>query len=820
MAGTDETGGALDGIRVIDLATARGELTGRILADLGAEVVKIEPPGGSPSRRVPPFVAGREDAPDGSLFWAAMALGKRSVVLDIDDADDRERLKQLIAGADIVVESSEPGDMDRLGLGYEALRAINPSLLYVSVTPFGQTGPHAATPATDLTVEAAAGLLGFQGNGDRPPIPIGYPQAAFHGAAQAAADTIIALNERERSGLGQHLDTSMQAAVVGTLLTGTGAPPLTGGDPPGTGAARGAAPREIAPGVRIPSIAETADGWAMMTLVLGDVGNRSFASMMRWAAKEGALDEDLRDDTGQTWLQDLAAGRLTAEQVGRGLTQLLAFFRGKTKRELQDRSVAEKLLLAPAYTTADLLVDPQLHDRGYWRDVAGRTYPGPFALFSETPIRYRAPASTPGADQALLESPRRPAAPEVIGAEPRSDAFSGVRVADFAWVAAGPLISKALADYGATVVKIESEARLDVLRVIPPFKDNVPGIDRGHLPGNFNTSKLGMALNLATESGRAIAKRLIDWSDVVVESFTPGTMARWGFDYETLSKQRPDLIMLSSTLRGQTGRERSYTGFGAQGAAIAGFGAITGWPDRPPVGPHGAYTDFIAPRYAIAALAAAIFSRQRTGRGQYIDQSQVESAIHFLEPLVLDSAVNGRVAGPAGHDSDRACPHGVYATQGVERYIAIAVETTEQWHALRELASIDGFSAATFDEVAARIAQRSALDEVLKDWCLEQDPFELEHLLTTAGVPAHVVSRPTDLYADAQLSHRGFFVTLDHKEIGPTPFDGLPTQFSETPGRLRNAGPCLGQDTEQVLREILGMGSEEIALLAAEGVLS
>ena len=152
--------------------------------------------------------------------------------------------------------------------------------------------------------------------------------------------------------------------------------------------------------------------------------------------------------------------------------------------------------------------------------------------------------------------------------------------------------------------------------------------------------------------------------------------------------------------------------------------------------------------------------------------------------------------------------------------MAVAVETPEQWHALRELAASDGFSAAAFGEVAERIAQRSALDEVLKDWCREQDPFELEHLLTTAGVPAHVVSRPTDLYADAQLSHRGFFVTLDHQEIGPTPFDGLPPQLSETPGRLRNAGPCLGQDTEQVLRAILGMGSEEIAPLAAEGVLS
>jgi crotonobetainyl-CoA:carnitine CoA-transferase CaiB-like acyl-CoA transferase len=820
MVTTEVAPGPLDGIRVIDLTTARGELAGRIWADLGADVIKVEPPGGSPSRRTPPFIIGREDDGDASLFWAATALGKRSVVLDIDDPGERERLKHLIAGADVLVESSEPGHLARFGLGYEAMRELNPSLLYVSITPFGQSGPHAALPATDLTVEAASGLLGFQGDRDRPPVPVGYPQSSFHGAAQAAADAIIAMIERDRSGLGQHLDTSMQAAVIGTLLTGTGAPPLTGRDPPRTGAERGDPPRDLAPGVSPPTTLEVADGQAVITPVLGDVGDRSFGKMMRWAADEGALDEDLHDVSWSTGLQGLAAGGATPDQLSRGLAQLLAFFRGKTKHELQERAVAEKLLLAPLYTTADLLVDPQLQGREYWREVGGRTYPGPFALLSRTPIRHRAPAPELGADQHLLESPRRPAAPAPTMTEPRPDALSGIKVADFAWVGAGPLVGKALADYGATVVRIESETRLDVLRVIPPFKDNVPGINRGHPPANFNTSKLGLALNLATEHGRSSARRLIDWSDVVLESFTPGTMARFGFDYETLSKERPDLIMFSSTLRGQTGDERAYTGFGAQGAALAGLGAITGWPDRPPVGPHGAYTDFVSPRYGIAALVAAIRSRQRTGQGQYIDHSQVESAIHFLEPLVLDYTANGRVAGPAGHDSDRACPHGVYQTAGVERYVAMAVETPQQWHALRSLASIAGFGDAAFDDLGTRIIQRDTLDAILRPWCRDQDPLALERRLTDAGIPAHIVARPTDLYDDTQLAHRGFFVTLDHQEIGLVPLDGLPTQFSETPGRLRNAGPCLGQDTEYVLREILGMASEEIAELASVGALS
>jgi crotonobetainyl-CoA:carnitine CoA-transferase CaiB-like acyl-CoA transferase len=811
---------ALDGVRVVDLTTPAGELTGRILADLGAEVIKVEPPGGAPARCIPPFIRGRAGDPDGSLFWAAVALGKRSVMLDLDDPVDRARLLTLIKGADVLVESATPGEMDRAGLGYEALRPLNPGLIYVSVTPYGQTGPDAASPATDLTLEAASGLLGLQGDRDRPPVPVGYPQAAFHGAAQAAADAVLALYERERSGLGQHVDTSMQAAMVWTTVLGIGYPPFVGSDPPGSGEGRRGPPREVVPGVVLPTIVPVKDGWVLLTLTLGEVGNLSFAAMMAWAAAEGALDPDLGAISWRTWLVDVREGRLAAEQMRRGLAQLLGFLRGKTKRELQDRAAAARLLLAAAYTPAELLADPQLADRQYWQRVDGLVHPGPWARLSATPLRYRAAAPAPGADQHLLAAPRAPAAPAVHPDRPRGDILAGVKVADFAWVGVGPLISRALADHGATVVRVESETRIDVLRLIPPFKDNLPGIHRGHTPVNFNTSKLGLALNLATPQGYRIARRLVDWADVVVESFTPGTMARLGLDYATLSKDRPDLVMLSTCLRGQTGRESGYTGFGAQGAALAGFVAITGWPDRPPCGPAGAYTDFIAPRFGVAALAAALYHRQRTGRGQYIEQSQVESSIHLLAPLVLDAAVNGRDTAPHGHDSDRACPHGVYATAGVERYIAIAVETPAQWQALRAVAPLDDFAAPELADLQARLACRAELDNALRAWCCGQEPFVLAERLKRAGVPASVVLRLSDLYTDPQLAHRDFFVTFDHPELGPVPVTNLATRFSATPGRPRSAGPCIGQHTWYVLHEILGMAPDEIAALSAAGVLS
>lgn len=805
----------LDHIRVLDLSTARGELAGRVFADLGAEVIKVEPPAGCEARSLPPFANGnRAD----SLFWAAGGLGKRSVVLDIESDADRSRLLDLVPTADVFIESSTPGEMAARGLGYEQLSALNPGLVYLSVTPYGQDGPDATSLATDLTVEAAAGQVNLMGDGDRPPLPIGYPQAAFHGSTLGAADALVALHERERSGLGQHVDTSMQAAVIWTLLTANGFPTYTGGDPPRTGEGRNTPPQEMVPGVSIPRSAECADGWVVFTLVLGDAGARSFAALMAWADAEGHLSAELRAVNWLTWAEDLRAGTLSAELANGGLDAMRSLLKTKEKRELMDRAVSDRLLLAPIYNAADLRVDPQLVARDYWQEVDGRTYPGPFAKFSHTPIEYERPAPALGADQHLLDTPRQSFAPPSSHATARRGAFEGVKVADFAWVGAGPLVSKVLADHGATVIHVESERKIDYLRLIPPFRGGTPGVNTNFSGPNFNSSKYGLAINLGAPEGLELARRLADWSDVVVESFTPGVMGRLGLGYEELSRSHPELVMLSSCMRGQTGPERSYTAFGAQGGAVAGFEAITGWPDRAPSGIWGAYTDFVSPRYATAALVAAMLHRDRTGQGQYIDLSQAEAALHYIEPLLLDYAVNGRVAGLVGHDSLYAAPHGVYPAQGIERYLAIAVETDDQWRSLIAATGITGVNGS--ESLARRRSLRPAIDAALQEWCLARDPFEAAALLKAAGVPASVALRPTDLHKDAQLAHRNFFVTLEHTEQGPSVFEGLASHFSGSPTGPHRAGPCLGEHTYQVLEEHLQLTAEEIERYAIAGALT
>ncbi len=818
----------LSGIRVLDLTTARCEIGGRILADLGAEVLKIEPPEGCDARRMPPFEDGREGEPDGSLYWAAYGASKRSVVLDLGSDEGRAGLRALAEGADVLLESFAPGHLAALGLGYENLRALNPALVYASITPYGQSGPDALSPATELTIEAAGGLLSLQGDGDRPPIPVGYPQAGLHGGAQAAADAVVALVERDRSGRGQHLDVSMQACMVWTMMDASGYPPNEGGDKPGYGDDR-AEPRPPHPsGLHLPSVIAAADGHVIVTMGVNLPQRIAINETIAWMREDGVeLPARLRAIDWEHWHEQFidpsAVPAETLALIDEAVRLTVEFLGTKSKRELQDRAVASGALIAPIMTAADLLADPQLAYRDYWREVEGRPHPGAFARASRTPLRSPRPAPALGEANALLAESRLPMPaerPDVSATPTRTRAFEGLKVADFSWVGVGPLLGKALADHGATVVRVETANRIDTLRGMPPFKDGVRDVNRAQFFANFNSSKLGMTLDLSSEGGRSVARGLAGWADVVLESFTPGTMERHGLGWETLSAGRADLLMVRTCLRGQTGPEAPFTGFGSQGAALAGLHGVTGWPDRPPDGPYGAYTDFINPRFGLAVIAAALHERARSGRGQLLDISQVEVGIHFLAPLVLDYAVNGRVAPPAGHDSRTACPHGVYPVAGVERYIAIACETAEQWRALRALAGLEGLDGGEFESYEGRLAARDRIDEGLRRWCADEDGHALAARLKATGVPASAVLRSSDLYENAQLAHRGFFVTLDHPEMGPTPYDGLATIYSETPGTPRKPAPRLGEDTHHVLTELLGHSAEEVAILAASGALT
>ncbi len=384
--------------------------------------------------------------------------------------------------------------------------------------------------------------------------------------------------------------------------------------------------------------------------------------------------------------------------------------------------------------------------------------------------------------------------------------FEGIRVADFAWVGVGPLVSKYLADHGAEVIRIESSVRPEPLRRAPPFINDTPGLDNSGYYADFNSSKKCASLNLQHPDGVKIAKRIVEHCDIVTESFTPKAMRAWGMTYEDLCEVRPDLIMISMPMYGLTGPWSMWQGYGHVLQAAVGISHLTAYPGEEPIGTGVAYTDFLVPHFAAAALIAALDHRQRTGEGQNIDFGQMEAALHATETMILDYHVNGREqqALGAGHPD-----HEIYGTwqcaargddgDDDDRWIAITVTSNDELAALAHVAGEPDWTTLDAKSLQTEIAA----------WTRKQQAEELMHRLQTAGVPAGVVQTPEDLRSDPQLAHRGHFWMLDHPTMGHRAYDGPSFRLSDTPAELTKSAPLLGEDNEFIYKDIVGMSDEE-----------
>jgi crotonobetainyl-CoA:carnitine CoA-transferase CaiB-like acyl-CoA transferase len=846
----------LSGYRVLDLADERGALCGRLFADFGAEVIAVEPPDGNPARRVPPLGRNGE-----SLFWTAYAAGKRSLVLDLTTDGGRADFKRLVATADFLVESYAPGYLDGLGLGFGALSRVNPRLILVSITSYGQTGPYAGYAASDLTLWSMGGHAYLCGEPDRPPVRVtAAPQAWLHAGAEALVGALVAHHWRTRSGLGQWVDVSAQECVVWTT------PPAIGYPQPGFGGTfvrRNGANRGTPGGVYTRGVYPCKDGFIAIVVVGGPIGARSLRALVRLMDADGYADDNLRTKDWDTWdfsvlARDLEAGR---REIAAVEAKFAAWFLTKTMEQLYDFAIHESILLAPVYTPREILRSPQLAARDYWRTVetgasGALRFPGAYIKASTAPLAPPRPAPRLGEAKIQDLTPRPPSlrgkgvpwsgtsdepeARDAIGASEvgtpfprreggrgvRSAPLAGIKVADFAWVGVGPLSSKYLADHGATVIRIESSTRAETLRHSSPFFEGKPGLNRSHFFNNFNTSKLGITLDMTKPGALAVAERLIRWADVVTDSYTPGTMRKWGVGYERVRELNPSAIMLSTTQQGQTGPHAGFGGYGSLLQAVAGFSSMVGWPDRPPVGAYTAYTDFICHHLGGAALLAALEHRRRTGQGQHLDLAQFEGALHFLAPYLLHFQATGEVLARNGNRDLRAVPHGVFPCVGTgptgadDRWLAMAIWDDAAWSRLAELIGAPWAADARLQTAEGRRAHEDALEDHLAGWTREQDACALLERLQAEQIDAGVVQTVADLYRDPQLMHRGHFVTLEHAEIGPMQVDGLAFHLSATPGHLRNASPCIGQDNAYVYREILGYSDDEIADFIVEGVIN
>ncbi|MYE25285.1 MAG: CoA transferase, partial [Gammaproteobacteria bacterium] len=666
----------LEPYRVLDLTDERGELGPMLLGDLGADVIRVESPAGTSARRNHPLADG-DSGELASLSFRAFNRNKRSIVLDVDGAPaDRDVLRQLIASADFLFESSPPSTLEALGITPAEARTINPLIVHVRISPFGNDGPRAGDLGNDLVVAALGGPMSLQGPRERAPLRISVPQVWRHTGAEAAASALVAHARMRRTGDAQFVDLSAQCVMTWTMLQAMGAHAIQGFDFERDGS------RMI--GVEI--VHACADGHIIALPM-----SRVIQGLLDWMIADGVLDSSAREADWEAFDQSLRDPTVEAPWSMAEMVALLrAFFARHTKRELFDFGIEHGITLAPVGTMSELLGLEHLAARGYWREFASgdkapglwaRSGPAAAALLS---VRREAPAlDADGTEiRESLRSARVRPQPTPEANEGDRLPFAGIKVADFAWVGVGPISSKYLADHGATVVRVESENRPDVLRGGPPFKDNVPGWNRSQFYGDFNTSKLGLALDMKRDEGLAVAKRLIAWADVMVESFAPGAMQRMGLDYAEVRKLNPGIIMVSTCLMGQTGPARAMAGYGYHAAAIAGFYEVTGWPDMAPSGPWTAYTDTIAPRFVSTMIAAALDRKRRTGEGCFIDLAQLEASLHFLAPEILDHQVNGRSVTRIGNRSRFTAPQGAYRCAGEDEWVAIAVESDEQWRAL------------------------------------------------------------------------------------------------------------------------------------------
>jgi crotonobetainyl-CoA:carnitine CoA-transferase CaiB-like acyl-CoA transferase len=746
----------LGGFRVVETAGLVAELAGRWLADLGAEVWKIERPDGAPSRRCGPLLRGD---PRTTTFFAYYDAGKRSVVADPASPRDGDRVRELLAAGDVWLDSTAPTDRFPWDLDPASIARTNPRLVVARVTPFGLDGPHAGFRSSDLVAQAAGGMAFTNGYPGETPIP-GFGLQGYHAASlHAVIGILLALFERERSGLGQTIDVSLQEAVVASLEQVTAA----------WNAERRVETRHGSlHWTRVFRTVRCRDGWVLVTLVC------DWTALIGWLSERGFGAAFAGDD----W-QSFLHRREHAEEI---FAELERWAEGLDGETIFEGAQLRRIPFAPVRSHERIARDPQLEARGFFAPVAGASirFPGPPFRMSATPLRTRsAPPRLGGATFPTSPVPRAAvgATNEAVGRRP---ALDGIGVLDFTQVVAGPIATRILADHGADVMKIERPATLD------------RGGRRGGFFGNLNRGKRSIVLDLARPEGLAAARHLAARSDVVIDNFSARVMPNLGLDDAGLRALREDLITIRMSGFGESGPWKDYVSFGPTLHALAGHTLLMSQQGRPPAGWGFSHSDVCAGLSAAIAAIAALVHRRRTGRGQAIDLSQFESLVSLMGPTIVEVANGGGAPRPplARSQETPAAPHGIYRAAGHDRWVAIAVFGDDDWSRFREAVGEAWTDDPRFADHGARAAHAEELDRLIESWTSSRSPEFITERCQSRGVAASTVANGEDLAErDPQLRARGYWAKVRTPEGDVVTLDGVAARLSQTPARVDRPGP-------------------------------
>ncbi len=823
---------ALHGLRVIDLADRSAALCGRILADLGAEVILVEPPDGNPIRRHGPFLGG-EPGPDRAYAHLYFNANKHSAVLDLERAGDRARFLALVATADVLLDTERPGRLDALGLGHETLRAANPALIQCSVTPFGLHSAWRDRKANDLVAGAAGGLVWLSGEPRGVPVQGGADPSYTMASLTAASAISIALHQRRSVGHGAHLDISLQEATALAVMQSA---------TPTLWTWQHRIPRR--PGLS--GALRCADGGYVALLVRPD----RFDNFLAWADRAG-IEHGMTSD-------DWAWSRLDAPRTGNPVTATTkALADALTRDEFAAGALEADIVCLPVLGFADLagheqfVVNEQFltvqHDAlgvalGFVRSpvdamadgVTLRRAPllGEHQHLVDTLATPNSPGSTStGATGATSATgATRPTSPTSatgalgpVAVPDPARALEGLRVVDFGWVLAAPIGTRILASFGAEVIRVESSTKPDSMRS-QAGPDGKPDPDLGGLFNTVNAGKLSFAVDLGTDAGLTLIKDLIATADVVVNNFRPGAMQRMGLGFDVLRALKPDIVLLNLPGAHRHGPWAVRASMGNILMAASGFNLLTGFDGEQPRGIGVAYPDFTSPHLLVTTILAALRRRDAGGGAQELHLTQLSGLVSLLGAEWMQFVDRGVAPARRANRDPNACPHGVYPAAGSEHsedeWVAIAVADDGEFAALAALMG-DAHLAEDprFATLAERKANEDALDDLIRAWTAGQDKWALAERLQQAGIAAAAVEHLADTYErDPQLRHHYQIVQQPSAPGIDIPIDREAAQWVGAELRLRRA-PGLGEHNEHVVRTLLGRSDEDYVQLLVDGVL-
>lgn len=815
---------SLAGLRILDLTEGfAGPFGVKQLADQGADVVKIERPGGDPMRLAGPFAGDRVDPERGGLFLH-LNTNRRGIVLDLKRESDRATFRRLAARADLVVESHRPATRTRLGLDFDSLRTLNPRLSLVSLTNFGDDGPYRDWALSELVSYALSGPMYQSGLPGREPLASTENATLAYAGLALAAGALAATIASRRDGRGRHVGV----AIAEAYLAGGERQPLPY-------FYNGEIQRRIGDPLRAQFLMggyACKDGYvAVQGIGRGDSWWPRVFRMMGMPE----LSRDPRFENAAA----IARHKAEFDVVwGEWLMR-------HTRREIFDAAAEARFPMAPVYSAADVFVDPHFAAREIFEEiehpVAGRLrHPSkPFRLHGAG-MQPSRPAPLLGQHQGeILAELAREEQAEPVERAPAATVHSGaalplagLRVLELAEGWAGPMTGMWLGDLGAEVIKVEAVQRFDHARgpvdVHPSLASFYPRRDPGPRPYDVNSgfaqanrNKLGMTLDLSRPKGVELFKRLVAVSDVVVTNMVTGVPEKMGIGWEVLSKLKPDLVMLCCSGFGLTGPYAKRVTMGGAMDGIAGYGALRHYPDAAPDSVnYSTRTDVVTGMTNAVALLVALHQRQRTGRGQLVEVSGVEASLHHVPEALMEYAVTGRVRGAIGNDHPQMTPHGVYACAGEDRWLALSVWSDGQWTALCDAMGEPTLARdPRFDDFAARRRNKAALDAKIGAWTKARDAIATMELLQARGVPAAAVHDAADHARDPHYRARGFHQQTELPGYGTFPLPTSPWVVDGQRLGVRLPPPGLGQHDAAIYSELLGLSADEIEALRREDYL-